>query len=246
MTSRISQFLRNGLLSLTARDLLLFVPLAALTVIAAGFAASRLRTRKPESVAYSRKTFHFIVFTAAGLFQLGLGLKMTVVFGTVASAAVVIAVLRGAGHPLYDALARPKDRPRESLFILAPLVSTALGGVLSNVWFPRTAVIGYMVTGWADAAAEPVGAAWGRHRYRVPSLFGVSAARSVEGSAAVLAAAFAAVLLCGRTMGLGCADAVRMASACAAAAALVEAASHHGLDNLTVQVAVSAVAALFL
>jgi phytol kinase len=246
MTARFSHFLQTGLLSLTAADLLLFTPLAVLTVAFASRAVVWLRMKKSEPVPYTRKVFHFIVFSAAGIFQLRFGLKMTVLFGIVTCAAVLAAVWKGRGTPLFEALARPKDSPHEGLFILVPLASTALGGVLSNVWFPQTAFIGYLVTGWADAVAEPVGTAWGRHRYRVPSLFGVKAVRSLEGSLSVLVTAFVAVLLCGWTFGLGWGAALRMALACGVTAALVEASSHHGLDNLFVQVAVAGVAAWFV
>ncbi len=246
MADRFCLFLRNGLLSLTFRDLLLFLPLAALTVAFASATVSWLRTKKSETLPYTRKLFHFIVFSAACIFQLRFGLKMTVVFGIVVCAAVVFAAWKGAGHGLYDAVARPKDNPHEGLFILLPLASTVLGGVAANLWFPRTAFIGYLVTGWADAAAEPVGAAWGRHRYRVPSLFGIKAERSLEGSLAVLVTACVAVFLCGWVMHLGWETALRMSLACGFCAMIVEAISHHGLDNLTVQVAVSGVASLFL
>jgi phytol kinase len=246
MNARFSHFLQTGLFSLTTADLLLFTPLAVLTVVFACLTVSWLRTKKSETVPYTRKLFHFIIFSAACIFQLRFGLKMTIVFGIVTCAAVLLAVWKGGGNPLFDALARPKDSPHEGLFILVPLASTALGGVLSNIWFPQTALIGYLVTGWADAVAEPVGTAWGRHRYRVPSLFGVKAARSVEGALSVLVTAFIAVLLCGWMMNLGWAAAFRMALFCGVLAALVEAASHHGLDNLFVQVAVAGVASLFM
>ena len=72
-----------------------------------------------------------------------------------------------------------------TLFILVPMLMTALGGVVSNVLFPGWAFVGYMVCGWGDAAGEPVGTRWGRHRYAVPSMAGIPATRSLEGSAAV-------------------------------------------------------------
>ncbi|MBN2202058.1 hypothetical protein JW777_08915 [bacterium] len=217
-----------------------------MTVAFASAVVSWLRSEKSETVPYTRKLFHFIIFSAACIFQLRFGLKMTVLFGIVVCAVVIFAVCKGAGHGLYDAVARPKDSPHEGIFILLPLASTALGGVAANLWFPHTAFIGYLVAGWADAAAEPVGAAWGRRRYRVPSLFGVKAERSLEGSLAVLGTACVAVFLCGCVMHLGWDASLRMALACGFCAAIVEAVSHHGLDNLTVQVAVSGMAALFV
>ncbi len=101
------------------------------------------------------------------------------------------------------------------------------------------------VAGWGDASAEPVGSRWGRHPYRVPSLAGVPARRTWEGSAAVLlvGSAAAAVGLAASGSGLAWGGLVGAALACGLVGAAVEAVSHHGTDNLTVQVAVSLVAA---
>jgi phytol kinase len=89
---------------------------------------------------------------------------------------------------------------------------------------------------------EPVGTRWGRHRYRVPSLAGVKATRSLEGSAAVLVvgASGAALVLLGA--GVPWPTAVGVGLACGVGGAAVEAFSTHGLDNLTVQVAAAAIA----
>src|SRR5690606_38740554 len=114
------------------------------------------------------------------------GLPGVVVYGSVIALLVVGAVVRGEGSAFYEALARPTDAPHRSFFILVPLITTVLGGVLANLFFPDWAYVGYMAVAWGDAVGEPVGARWGRHRYRVPSLGGVPADRSLEGSGAVL------------------------------------------------------------
>ena len=246
MVQAFVQFLKNGLLSLSPRDLCLFSPPMVIFIAAAAWFVGRLHRMNRKAVPYTRKLFHFMIFSGAGLLQVRFGLKTVVLFGMWTSAAVLFAVARGRGFPFYDALARPKDHPRETLFILVPLAATALGGVLSNLWFPDTAFLGILVTGWADAIAEPVGARWGKHPYHVPSLFGVNARRSLEGSAAVLATGIAAVALCGAWMHWGVPNTLQIALACGVTAAVVEAMSHHGLDNLTVHVAVSAVGGLLL
>jgi phytol kinase len=126
--------------------------------------------------------------------------------------------------------------------VLIPLLTTALGGGLANLLFPGYAYVGYLVCGWGDAVGEPVGTRWGRRRFRVPSMVGVPATRSIEGSLAVLlvgtVAAFTGLLAAGRALP----EALVMASAAGLAGAAVEAASTHGLDNLTVQVAATAAA----
>ena len=59
-------------------------------------------------------------------------------------------------------------------------MTTAIGGVLCNLLFPRYAYIGYLVCGWGDAVGEPIGMRWGKHRYNVPSMRGVPAQRSSQ------------------------------------------------------------------
>jgi len=221
-------------------------PFLLLFTAAAAALAAWMRVAKGWPVAYSRKTFHFAIFTMAGVLQLRGGLPAVMLFGGLVSGVVLYAVLRGAGFPFYEALARPADAPRRTLFILVPLVTTAAGGLLANLLFGAWAIVGYLVGGWGDAVGEPVGAAVGRHRYSVPSLGGVRAMRSLEGSAAVLAAgalaAFAGLL----ARGVDPMAAAGVGAACGVAGALVEAFSTHGTDNLTVQVAAAGVAFLLL
>jgi phytol kinase len=80
----------------------------------------------------------------------------------------------------------------------------------------------------------------------VPSLAGVRAQRSIEGSAAVLVTGAVAAMIGFRTAGISLPSAIIVGLACGAAGALVEAVSTHGLDNFTTQVAAAATAALLL
>lgn len=218
------------------------MPIAALLTIAAAVLVAWLRARAVRA-PYTRKLFHFIIISLAMVVQVQWGLRGTVVYGAVVSVAVLYAVWRGDGFAFYEALARPGDAPHRSLFILVPLVTTAAGGILANALFPAWAHVGYFVVAWGDAIGEPVGTRLGRHRYRVPSLAGVPTTRSLEGSAAVLAAssiaAFAAIAL----VRVAPSAALPAALAIGCASAVVEAFSNHGVDNLTVQLVASAVAA---
>ena len=225
------------------------VALAAITVglvsgLAGAWWVSRLRAGGVR-VAYTRKLFHIVIFSVAALVHTLYGLGGTLAFGSVVAALVLIAVWRGDGHGFYEALARDKDRPRRSLFIVVPLVTTAVGGLAASLATGPFAAVGYLAAGWGDAAGEPVGARWGSRPYRVPSMAGVPATRTVEGSLAVflVATVGSAVALAsiGETSGLWWA-----APACGLTAALVEAVSNHGLDNLTVQIAPSVMALLLL
>jgi len=218
--------------------------LAVIVALLVGSLASYAR-RRGLAVPYTRKIFHFGVFTGAALTYSLWGLPGTNAYGAVLAGVVLVAVLRGDRDPIYRALARETDRPRRTLFILVPLFTTALGGLASALLTGPYATVGYLVSGWGDAVGEPAGAKWGRHKYRVPSLAGVPATRSLEGSAAVfvvgwLAATVALWSLADPTR------AVLVGLACAAVGALAEGLSNHGLDNLTVQVAASGTAWLLM
>ncbi|HUG52548.1 MAG TPA: hypothetical protein VMR21_03065 [Vicinamibacteria bacterium] len=220
-------------------------PLLALGLAAAALAAW-LRVRRGVRTPYTRKIFHFVIFTTAAVLQATLGLPAVVLFGSLVSLIVLHAVWRGDGHPLYEALARPTDAPHRTLFVMVPLATTALGGLLANLFFPAYAYLGYLVGGWGDAIGEPVGTRYGRHRYAVPSLAGVRATRSLEGSAAVMATGTLAASLALLAAGTPLPAVLAVGAACGVAGALVEAVSSHGLDNLTVQVAAAGVAAWML
>jgi phytol kinase len=228
------------------KALLLLGTATALFTLLAAWLAGRLRVRFDVRAPYTRKIFHFLVFSAAAVLHVAGGMPAVLLLGVIVSGAVLYAVARGDGFPFYEALARPTDAPRRTLFILVPLVTTAVGGLAANLLFGEAAYVGYLVAGWGDAVGEPVGTAWGRHRYRVPSLGGVPATRSLEGSAAVLLAGFLAAFAGLAVGGLPVSRALLIAVSCGLAGAAVEALSNHGLDNLTIQVAVSGTAWLFL
>ena len=225
--------------------LFLLVPLSL--VYGLGWAAVvSVLHRRGMAVAYTRKIFHFAVFTAAGFVHLKWHLPGVMVFGTTEALIVIAAVFHSPTNPLFLALARPRDEPHRRTFILIPLVTTAAGGVLINILFPRFAYIGYLVCGWGDAVGEPVGMRWGRHRYNVPSMRGVPAQRSLEGSLAVFTVGSMAAMIGLQAGGMtGGPMHVAVLGLCAGiVAAGVEAVSTHGLDNFTIQVAVAGVLSL--
>jgi len=128
------------------------------------------------------------------------------------------------------------------MFVIVPLITTAIGGIATNTFFPQVAYIGYLVCGWGDAVGEPVGSRWGKHPYRVPSLSGVPAERTLEGSTAVFVVGSIAAIIGMMTIGEPFTRALWIGAACGFAGAVVEAISNHGLDNLTTQIAAAAVA----
>jgi phytol kinase len=237
-------FIKSALPS--GKMILLFSPLFLVYTAIGAVLAGWLRTRRAMQVAYTRKIFHFYIFTMAGIVHLLGGFSAVVLFGIVVCVCVIYAVFRGAGFPFYEAMARPQDEPHRTFFILVPMVTTALGGIIVNFFFKEFAYIGYFVGGWGDAVGEPVGAKWGKHRYKVPSLMGVPATRSWEGSLSVFLAGTAIAFFGLQVGGIPIYQALYTALACGMAGAAVEAVSSHGIDNLTIQIAATATASLFL
>jgi phytol kinase len=209
--------------------------------------AAYLKCARGLKTGYTRKTFHVLIFLSVVILQLMWGLTVVCLFGSMVSLVIAYALVRGAGHPLYEALAREQDAPHRSYYIIVPYLATLIGGVVSNLLLGPFCVIGYLVGGIGDAAGEPVGTKWGRHRYAVPAFGKVRVTRSYEGSIGVLVASLIALLI-----GLAVSPqfhfsfrSVMVLPAIAACCALAEATSPHGWDNTTMQV-VPAVMALIL
>lgn len=228
------------------RMVFLLGPLFLLLTALGGAYTGYLRVQRSVRTPYTRKIFHFYIFSIAGLTHLAFGLKAVVLLGIIVSLCVLYAVCRGNGFPFYEAMARPTDLPHRTFFILVPLLTTALGGGISNLVFGKFAYIGYFVAGWGDAVGEPVGTKWGKHKYRVPSLLGVKATRSVEGSFSVFFTGAFVAFFALVAAGYPPLKAGYAAVACGLVGAVVEAFSSHGLDNLTIQVAATATAYFLL
>lgn len=210
--------------------------------------AARLKCARGVKTGYTRKTFHVLTFLTAVGVQTAWGLPVLCLYGAAVSCVLAYAVARGAGHPLYEAIARESDAPHRTYYVVVPYFATLAGGLLSNALFGQAAVVGYLVGGMGDAAGEPVGTRWGRHRYRVPSWGGVKVTRSLEGSAGVMLFSLAAVVIgVGLIPGLQLTTrSVSLLPLLALCCALVEAASPHGWDNATMQLVPSFMAATLL
>lgn len=200
--------------------------------------AAYLKKWRRWRTGYTRKVFHFLIFFSVALIQWLWGTPAVCLFGGMTTCVVFLAVMLGAGHPLYEAMARAKDAPHRTHFIVVPYLATLLGGLLGNIVFGPVAIMGYLATGLGDAVGEPVGTRFGRHQYKVPSIASVKAVRSWEGSLAVLVMCVAAI-----TLGIAIAPDLSLSHhtlllipVLALACAGVEAVSPHGWDNLTMQV----------
>jgi len=169
------------------------------------------------------------------------------VFGTGVGIIVGYAVLRGYKSMLFNAVARPGDKPYEKFYVIIPFLMTAMGGMISNIAFGKYAIIGYITTGWGDAIGEPAGTRWGKHKYRVPTFTGIRSYRSLEGSIAVLAASFAGCILISLFgFHISVPEIIYISLITAIAAMIVEAVTFHSLDNLTIQVVTSGIFYLYL
>lgn len=187
----------------------------------------------------TRKFFHFIVFLTAGLLQHNYGLSHTLVFGGGISLVVLLALLKGDGYVLYEALAREQDEPTRARYIIMPYFATLIGGLTVNLFFqPLHSFTGYFITGFGDAVGEPVGVKWGKHKYKVPSVSGVISFRSIEGSIAVFLSVFLVFLFVAYLnsvfIGLGLTGKILIGSLLIT---LIEAVSPHGWDNFTTMLA---------
>lgn len=207
-----------------------------LAFMAGGTIAGRLRRRGWRD-GDTRKIFHVVIFTTASLLRLFAGIGPVAVFGTIVFCGVLLAVRRGEGDLVFEAMARQSDRPRRGLHVVVPLIATALGGVTAHLVAGPLAAPVILVGGWGDAVGEPVGIRWGRHRFRVPTIAGVTATRSVEGTTAVWLASCLAAFLGLWGLGYAPAEALGAAAIVGTTATAVESISPHGLDNFTILVA---------
>lgn len=226
-------------ISFIVKALPLSILYAGLALLFAGYCKKKLHWR----TGITRKIFHFSIFFCAVIVQYTFGLSGTFVFGWGVSLVLIYTIWKGASNILYEAIAREKDAPKRTWFIIMPYLATLFGGLAANFFFaPIAAMAGYLITGIADAIAEPIGTRWGKHKYNVPTARGVVSQRSIEGSTAVFCASaisFFCIFFI-RNTGLGC-NAIDTPYIQIIAGAfiitLIEAISPHGWDNFTTQVA---------
>jgi phytol kinase len=177
----------------SGKDILIGGPLSVFWSYACLRFAGHLKLREGYRTGYTRKIFHFLVFMSVVIIQLIWGTPMVCLFGGMCTLVIFYAIWKGPGSPLFEAMAREKDEPHRTYYIVVPYFATLIGGLAGNILFGPMAVVGYLVTGLGDAIGEPIGARFGKHTYNVPSLASVKAVRSWEGSAAVFVISVAAI-----------------------------------------------------
>lgn len=219
-----------------------------LYVFAALTFAGWLKRRYCVRTGYTRKVFHFAIFFTVAAIQIKMGLCTVCLFGAMTTLVITYAIVRGAGNFHYEAIAREKDAPYRTHYIIVPYLATLLGGLTTSIFLPGASLYGFLVTGVGDAIGEPVGTRFGRHPYRVPSMRGVVCTRTLEGSAAVFLVSIAAAFVAANVLNGGDSRIISLAGlvlAIGLASALCEAVSPHGWDNFTLQVVPAAIAYTF-
>ena len=209
--------------------------------------AAHLKARVGLRTGYTRKLFHVLIFISAVFANAFGGFWAVCMFGVMVSLVVGMAVFRGAGDRLYEALAREQDGPNRTYYIIIPYFATLIGGMISNVIFGPLAVVGYLVGGLGDAAGEPAGVRWGKHPYQT-SIGGGLVKKTIEGSLAVLVASVVALLIAISITSELQFDlrSVFALPIIAVVCTLVEAFSPRGWDNVPMQVVPTVLVAMLL
>jgi phytol kinase len=210
--------------------------------------AGYLKQIKGCKTGYTRKIFHFSIFASVVIIQMVWDTSAVCLFGGACTLVIFYAVRKGSGNFLYEAIAREKDEPHRTYYIVIPYFATLIGGLASNILFGHIAVVGYLVTGLGDAVGEPFGTKFGRHIYKVPSLTSVKAIRSWEGSMAVFVMSVAAIATSIFILpDLNFANkSFVLVPLLGLVSAGIEAISPHGWDNATMQIIPSCLAWLVL
>lgn len=216
--------------------LILFLfPISIAWAFVALYIAAFLKSRYSWKTGYTRKVFHFLIFISAFIYQKLFALPGVFILGWAVTLVLGFAIFKDNGQPVYEALAREKDAPHRTKYIVYSYLATFVGGVFSNLFFKSFAVFGYAITGIGDAIAEPIGTAWGKHQYNVFSFDkNKKSVRSIEGSIGVFIASFTLLLLFAQ-QNLSISECLVVAIACT----LTEALAPSGFDNLLLQIVAS-------
>jgi len=154
-------------------------------------------------VNYTRKLQHFAAYTIPLFVHSGEKGPLALVWGywfTLLGFLILIKPLREASDFFmiqFNSLDRPEDRPHTLKWIVAgnvvpgQILIVLFRYLLSSTNQGDLVLVFIMITGIGDGLAEPVGIAWGRHKYWTSGLFSERKyQRSYEGSACILISGF--------------------------------------------------------
>jgi phytol kinase len=179
------------------------------------YVCGHLVDRFHVKVNYTRKIGHFITVGLPWVLQQSFGLEKNLV--AVALAAVVtpmnLALYVKPMRERFPTVAmmfrsfdRPEDRPHTLAWLVTQYVAVftvylAVYAMLLSRGAATWMIIPIVVNVVGDGLAEPVGVAFGTHRYQCGALFTRRRyERTLEGSAVVFLSAVAGILLCGATL----------------------------------------------
>ena len=224
--------------SIQAMDVAIFLPVNLCFILCVNYFAGWLKREKGWKTNYTRKITHVSNFSYLMVLTFFGGYTATLIFAALMISYGYVIIAKGDGNIFYEAVAREDDRPYAAFYVIIPTVVTMLAVLTNRAFFGAYANLGYLVSGWGDAAGEPIGVRFGKHRYKVPTLTGIACTRSYEGSAAVfimswIAATLSLVALLDEPL----MTALVAGLAAAVGGTIVEAISPHGFDNFTIQIA---------
>ncbi|MBP6047978.1 MAG: hypothetical protein KA526_00715 [Chitinophagales bacterium] len=227
------------------KQLLLLFPISILWSLFSLYLAGICKQKWKWKTGYTRKLFHFLIFISAYFYQRYAGISAVFILGWSVTIVLIYAWIQNASNLFYEAIAREKDAPYRTKYIVFSYLATFLGGVLSNVFYGSYAIVGYVVTGIADAIAEPIGTRYGKHQYAVFS-FDVKkkSYRSIEGSMAVFISSFIIMIVFQGISDFNVQCAL-LAFGIAMLCTLTEAFSPGGFDNFILQIVAAGLAFYF-
>jgi len=199
--------------------------------------AAYLKTGKGFKTGYTRKVYHFLIFISAAIINQILGFSGVCMFGIIVSCFIFWALIKRKTSGLYLALARESDHPNSTLYIIIPYLSTLLGGILINFYFPNIVILGYLICGIADASGEVIGTKYGKRFYEVKLFNFHTSYKSIEGSSSILTISFVIysvyAIITFQYLSLLMIFHILLASVIVTVAEII---TPKGFDNLTIQV----------
>jgi len=161
-------------------------------------------------VNYTRKINHFFVFFLPYLLKLFFPFKETL-FTQIIISCVGLATLAIYLMPIrsnirlvknmFAAFDRPEDRPYTlkwlfTQYLFTYMVAVPLWLIFNKLGHTEAILIIILINAIGDGLAEPIGIAWGKHKYNVRAIFTKRTfSRSLEGSAVVFFVAIIVIYL---------------------------------------------------
>jgi len=194
------------------------IPLRELVTVlllwGAFYASGSLVLYRNVKVNYTRKIVHFSFFFLPlfldAVFPIdgaGSSASLSYIFILISFVVFIEPILSRApfAQRMFLAIDRPEDRPYTLRWwwiqIFTAIVALSIGAVILNVLgYGEMLVLVPVLAAMGDGLAEPIGVRFGKHKYRIYTLFAKTDQkyyRTIEGSATVFVATFVVVLFSG-------------------------------------------------